>query len=121
AVEVVIHAAEQVDFFAGETVEVGGGQRAVAGDQAAERIITVFRDLGLGAVEHVGDVAVAIGVIIVVRSEVAAGVAVGTGQQAADSSSAFETAAEVGASGVADRGRIVGAVALLDDAIAVVE
>ena len=44
----------------------------------------------------------------------------GTREQAANSSRAFERAAEVIAAGVADQGRIVGAIALLDDAVALI-
>ena len=121
AVAVVIQSAVDMDFFAGEAINVGAGEGAAAGDGVAERIVTVSGDTCLVAVEHVGDVAVAVGEIIIVGAPVAggAGISVGTGKQAADSARAFHAAAEVAASRVADQRSVI-SVALLDDAPTVV-
>src|SRR5438876_12435652 len=118
---VIIQPAVDLDFFAGEAIDVGTGKAAAAGNGVSEWIVAVSGNACLAAVEHVGDVAVAFGEIVIVRAPVAggAGIAVGTGEQAADAACAFHGTAEVAATGVADGRRVI-AVAFLDDAPAVV-
>jgi len=92
-----------VDFFAGEAIDVGAGQRAAAGDCVSEGIISITGGQRLAAVHQVRDVAVAIGMVEIVIRPIAAGVAIGTAEEAADSSRALEPAAQVDAACVADR------------------
>src|SRR6516165_6823488 len=80
AIAVIIHSTVDVDFFAGEAIDVGAGECSAGRNGVAERIIAVARDHGLAAVEHVSDVAVAVGEIIRVTRPVAAGVAGGTSE-----------------------------------------
>ena len=94
-VEVIIHAAVDVDFFAGEAIDIGSGQGATGRDRVAIRAIAVAGRHRLAAVDHVRDIAVPIGEIIVVVGPVAGGIAVGTRQQPADPSGAFQAADQV--------------------------
>src|SRR6266478_4864264 len=108
-----------MDFFAGEAIDVGARKCTTARNRVPEWVIPVIGDHRLAAVDEVSDVAVAIGEIESVRDPIAGGVATGAAQQAADSSGSFERAAEVIAARVPNCRRVA-AVALLDDAIAIV-
>ncbi len=119
SVKVIIHPAAAVDFFAGETIDVRSGHAATRGYRVAERIIPVAGHHRLAAVDHVGDVPVPIGVVEIVVGPVAARITIRAPQQAADSSGAFQGAAQVVASGVSNGG-CVAAIAFLDYTVPVV-
>src|SRR5207245_1663543 len=62
-VKVIIHPAVDVDFFAGEAIDVRARQRATAGNRVAEWVIPVAGGQRLAAVDQVSNVSVAIGVV----------------------------------------------------------
>ena len=72
---VVIRAAVDMNFLAGEAIDIGVRERTALADRIAEGIVAIAGDHGLAGVEHVGDVAVAVGEVVVVGGPVAAGVA----------------------------------------------
>src|SRR6266498_330590 len=72
---VIIHAAVDVDFFARKAINVGAGEGAAGGNDVAERIIAVTGNHGQVVIEHVSDIAVAVGEVIIVCREIAARVA----------------------------------------------
>ena len=75
AIAEIIQAAVDVDFFAGKAINIGAGEGATGGNGVSERIVTITGNHGLAAVEHVSDVAVAVGEIEIVSGPVAGGAA----------------------------------------------
>jgi len=63
-----------MDFFAGEAIDVGAGQRAAAGHRASKWVVPVAGGQRLAAVDKVGDIAAAVGMIKIVCGPVAAGI-----------------------------------------------
>src|SRR5947209_5522416 len=109
-----------MSLFAGKAVQVRIGQRAGLVDDVAEWVVAISCNHGLAAVNHEGDVAVAVRAIKAVAGPVSGGIAAGTSEQTANSSCALERAAQVGARRIADGRRVIG-VALLDNSHAIVD
>ncbi len=70
-ITIIIHPAVGVDFFAGKAIGVGVGKTAALGDRVAEGVVTVTGCQRLVGGLQIGDVAVGVGVIEIVRQPLA--------------------------------------------------
>ena len=120
AVAVVVESGAGVDEFGGEAVVVGGREGTADQQSVAKRVVPVLGGEGLTAVDHIGDVAIAISMVMGVGGPGAGGIAMGPSEHATDAACALEGAAQVRATSIGDGGD-VGAVAVLNGQHAVVD
>ncbi len=68
----IVKAAVDVNFLAGEAVNIRRSERAAGGEQVAPRVITIKCGQRLTAADEVDDIAVSVSVVEIMRAPVAA-------------------------------------------------